>query len=157
MAGETIPGPVVVVAFDESSAGEAALAGALAVAQQAGWSTLHVVHVLGGPDPMSRIEYAYETHQLDLDKERQSLQRRISAFAAEHAAGAEPGLVLHVLVGPPAKEILRQAAALDADVIVVGTRGRKGLGRVVLGSVAEEVLRGADCSVLVMRAKSWRR
>lgn len=147
--------PSVVVAFDESKAGEAALAGALAVAPQAHWRVLHVVHVLGGPDPMRRIEYAYETHQLDLEEERRRFEARVRAFAADHVVEAAPTLVTHVLVGPPAKAIMRQAAALDADVIVVGTRGRKGLGRVMLGSVAEEVLRGAACSVLVMRDKSW--
>ncbi len=60
--------------------------------------------------------------------------------------------VSHVLLeGDPAAEIARYAADAGIDVIVIGTHGRTGVDRLVLGSVAERVMREAPCSVLVVR------
>jgi nucleotide-binding universal stress UspA family protein/quercetin dioxygenase-like cupin family protein len=53
--------------------------------------------------------------------------------------------------GDPAEEILRLAASQHCDVIVMGTHGRTGLGRLLTGSVAEAVLRKAVCPVLVVK------
>jgi nucleotide-binding universal stress UspA family protein len=55
------------------------------------------------------------------------------------------------LEGDPATEIIRYATASNIDLIVMGTHGRTGLERLLLGSVAEQVLRGAPCSVLVAK------
>jgi nucleotide-binding universal stress UspA family protein len=60
--------------------------------------------------------------------------------------------VRHVLLeGDPAEEIIRYATESQADMIVMGTHGRTGLERLLMGSVAEKVLRGAPCSVLVAK------
>jgi nucleotide-binding universal stress UspA family protein/mannose-6-phosphate isomerase-like protein (cupin superfamily) len=56
--------------------------------------------------------------------------------------------------GDPGEEILRAAEQLPCDIIVMGTHGRTGLGRLLTGSVAEEVLRKASCPVLVVRTPS---
>lgn len=53
-------------------------------------------------------------------------------------------------MGDPAGVILDVARETDSDVIVLGTRGRTGLGRMVLGSVAEKVVRGAPCPVVTV-------
>jgi universal stress protein A len=58
-----------------------------------------------------------------------------------------------LLVGSPATEIVKAAKEWPADVIVIGSHGRRGLGRTLLGSVAERVMRHAPCPVLVVRAK----
>jgi nucleotide-binding universal stress UspA family protein len=59
----------------------------------------------------------------------------------------------HLLVeGDPATEILRTAAEVPCDLIVMGTHGRTGLTRLILGSVAEQVLRQAPCPVLTVKA-----
>lgn len=58
------------------------------------------------------------------------------------------------LPGEPVETILAQAAQWRADVIAVGTQGRRGLSRLLLGSVAEGVLRRAGCPVLVVRNAS---
>lgn len=58
------------------------------------------------------------------------------------------------LPGEPIETILSQAAGWEADVISVGTQGRRGLSRLVLGSVAEGVLRRAGCPVLVVKNAS---
>jgi nucleotide-binding universal stress UspA family protein len=60
--------------------------------------------------------------------------------------------VTHVLLeGDPAGEIVRYGRDVGADLIVMGTHGRTGVERLVLGSVAEKVLRDAACSVLVVK------
>jgi nucleotide-binding universal stress UspA family protein len=54
--------------------------------------------------------------------------------------------------GLPSEEILRAARDSGCDLIVLGTHGRTGLGRLLLGSVAEEVLRKAPCPVLAVKS-----
>ena len=68
------------------------------------------------------------------------------------AALAETTVVSEALVqrGSPAAGILESAQSVATALIVVGTRGRTGLARLALGSVAESVITGAACSVLVV-------
>jgi nucleotide-binding universal stress UspA family protein len=54
--------------------------------------------------------------------------------------------------GDTANEILRVAQEVNCDLVVLGTHGRKGLGRLLMGSVAEKVLRRAACPVLTVKA-----
>jgi nucleotide-binding universal stress UspA family protein len=56
-----------------------------------------------------------------------------------------------VVVGTPAEGIVEHASAVGADLIVMGTHGRRGLSHALLGSVAERVLRTAPCPVLTVR------
>jgi len=72
------------------------------------------------------------------------------------------GYEIEVMVGDPGIEILQLAKRLRADLIVMATHGRKGFRHIVLGSVAEAVVREAPCPVLTVRpnppaAKSPRR
>ena len=53
--------------------------------------------------------------------------------------------------GDAADQVLRTAAEIRADLIVMGTHGRTGLGRLLLGNVAESVLPEADCPVMVVK------
>jgi hypothetical protein len=62
-------------------------------------------------------------------------------------------VVTHIRVGPAADEIAQLCADLEADLLVVGTHGRRGVSRMTLGSVAEGVVRLAPCPVFVVRAK----
>lgn len=57
---------------------------------------------------------------------------------------------LHVLVGKASQEIIQLATDKACDLIVMGSHGRKGLSRLLLGSVAQDVLRRAPCPVLVI-------
>jgi nucleotide-binding universal stress UspA family protein len=60
--------------------------------------------------------------------------------------------VRHILLeGDPASEIVRYATDTGTDLIVMGTHGRTGLERLLMGSVAEKVMRDALCSVLVAK------
>jgi universal stress protein A len=58
--------------------------------------------------------------------------------------------------GQPFVEIVNEAKKLKADLIVMGTHGRTGLSHVLIGSVAEKVLRLAPCPVMVIRKKDYK-
>jgi len=58
---------------------------------------------------------------------------------------------LHVVSGTPDDDVVRMAHDLEVDLVVMATHGRKGLSHLILGSVAERVMREADCPVLTMR------
>jgi nucleotide-binding universal stress UspA family protein len=75
--------------------------------------------------------------------ESMTAAQRLSAVGLEAEAAA--------LEGDPAAEIVRYAAAHRVGTIVMGTRGRTGLARLILGSVARNVLLHAQCSVLIVR------
>ena len=65
-----------------------------------------------------------------------------AAVACEH----------RMLIGSPASEILTVAEMEAAELIIMGSHGRRGLSRLVLGSVAEAVARSAKCPVLIVKS-----
>jgi nucleotide-binding universal stress UspA family protein len=62
-------------------------------------------------------------------------------------ADAEVRIERRLAEGSPSEEILRIAQEIKADLIVLGTHGRSGLARMLMGSVAEDVLRNASCQI----------
>ena len=72
--------------------------------------------------------------------------------AATSRSHVEPPAWRFLKEGKPAPEIVAAAKEWGADLIVMGTHGRSGLGRVVLGSVAQAVVHAAPCPVLLVRA-----
>jgi nucleotide-binding universal stress UspA family protein len=80
------------------------------------------------------------------------IQREAEAALARIRTMAE-GVTLEtvILEGKPAAEIVRFATGNGIDLIVIGTQGKRGLERLLLGSVAEQVIRSAPCKVLVVK------
>uniref|UniRef100_A0A7C3UZV1 Universal stress protein n=1 Tax=Desulfobacca acetoxidans TaxID=60893 RepID=A0A7C3UZV1_9BACT len=78
-------------------------------------------------------------------------KQTLETYAREHVP---PGVAAttSVSAGDPAFEILRLAQELEADLIVIATHGRGGWRRFLFGSVAEKVVREAECPVLVVHA-----
>lgn len=70
--------------------------------------------------------------------------------AAEERATADP-TATEIRGGPPSREIVAYADEEDCDLIVMGTHGRGGLNRLLLGSVAERVVRSSDTPVMTVR------
>ena len=90
----------------------------------------------------------------DLSAALQQHGRRILAAAAASArkAGvASETVLLETLTGPAAEPIVRQARKWRADLIVIGTHGRRGLKRLVMGSDAEQIVRNAPAPVMLVR------
>jgi nucleotide-binding universal stress UspA family protein len=82
---------------------------------------------------------------------RTDVQRRLGRLVVRRGRGGPAkGLVLE---GIPHDRIVRAARSTRADLIVLGTHGRTGLGRVFLGSVAARVVTLAPCPVLTVRAR----
>jgi nucleotide-binding universal stress UspA family protein len=97
-------------------------------------------NLYGGPaDPA--MEY-------ELERLAPLVHERVARFGPD-----APVILLHGVVGPAAASLVACAAVLDADLIVVGTHGRTGIPRAVLGSVAERVVRTAGCPVTVVRER----
>ncbi len=146
----------VLVGLDESTASERALAQALELAQSRGTEVVAVHVVGGGYDPFKKIEYGVHEQLVDTTAEASRLEERVQhlvqAWKEDRGVGA-PKVTTEVLVGPPAKALASAAERHNADTVVVGNRNRSKLSRAVLGSVAEGLLRRADCAVLVVRAK----
>jgi nucleotide-binding universal stress UspA family protein len=77
-------------------------------------------------------------------------RRAVEAVAG--IVGESVSVSTHVSVGVPSKAILAAVSDVDADLVVMGTHGRTGIERFVIGSVAEKVVRRADVPVLTVRA-----
>lgn len=76
-------------------------------------------------------------------------EKSMNAFVAENFAGVEAKG--QVLIGYAAEEILNRAQQEDVDIIIMGTHGRKGIDRILFGSVAEKVVKNAAMPVLTIR------
>jgi nucleotide-binding universal stress UspA family protein len=140
------PNPTVLYATDFSDCSRCAfrLARTLAGAQGA---RLIVLHVNATPGPL--VAYGEALAWLQPADYPRKLEHALRHFQVLDAGVR----VEHRLVeGDPATEILRVAAETGCDTIVMGTHGRTGLERLLLGSVAERVVRRATCPVVTVKA-----
>jgi nucleotide-binding universal stress UspA family protein len=84
---------------------------------------------------------------------------RLHAWVLDKAGSQDAAIGMHihleVAIGDPAEEIVQVAVDNSADLLLLGTHGRKGLSKLVLGSVAENVLHHAPCSVLIARPTDY--
>ena len=139
----------ILIAVDQSAVGaHAAEAGAeLARSLQSEAAFIYVVDPTVVVTPDSGV-----TAETLMTLDEQDGKRLLSGLAARLAL--DPPALQWVERGQPVAEIVSAAKAWPADLIVVGSHGRGGLQRALLGSVAEGVMRHAPCPVLVIKAKS---
>jgi nucleotide-binding universal stress UspA family protein len=128
---------------DFSTLSDAALDHATSLAKESG-ATLVILHVEEPPAAYGGGEMYYGIPDPDSDTLRIMLQK---------IAPRDPGIPCeyHLVMGNPADEIVRQADQTGCDLIVMGTHGRTGLRRLLMGSVAEAVVRQAHCPVVTYR------
>lgn len=144
---------IIVVGFDFSELGEMALDKAILLAGH-NKADLHVVHVTVPIGPAYTMDGVYpRIAPTTQDVERSVIDRVRHRLQAIAERGTDAAIV-HVKAGDVATDICDVARELEADLIVVGTHGRQGVVRLLLGSVAEGVVRAATCPVLVVRPKS---
>lgn len=134
----------IVVATDFSEGSEEAVVAAIDLAKEKG-AELDILHVL---------ELEVEQYPLGLNHDGDGplleyIDRELSR-RADLAAKVGLSCVTKVVTGKAADEIVQHARNIGADIIVVGTHGRRGLAHVLLGSVAEQVVRRAACPVLTV-------
>jgi len=115
---------------------------ACSVARDQG-AAIIILHVY--PPPIDRSEVVAR-------RQGKGYEEDLWRFLEEYEGGSVPGGVTRQLKeGDTVEEILRVARESNCDLIVMGTHGRTGLGRLVMGSVAEQILRKAPCPVLTVK------
>jgi len=134
---------------DFSTDARQALAYAISMARRH-QSTLHVLHVAddlaGGTD---RAQGA--GHDAPDDAQPTPEEARLAELIQEAGAGDLAVKMVHEQGASPGPSIIEYAEEQSMDLVVMGTHGRRGVKRMLLGSVAEEVVHEADCSVMTVR------
>lgn len=140
----------ILLATDFSDASDAALAYARTFAETFG-ASLHVLHVL---EDLAAHAWTTEVYVAALpgvheEMERQARERLEQVLTPEERTRLNGVLVLRS--GSPFVEVVRYAREENVDLIVLGTHGRGAIAHMLLGSVAERVVRKAHCPVLTVR------
>jgi nucleotide-binding universal stress UspA family protein len=140
----------IVHATDFSPASRRAFREAVALAKAARGSLL-IAHVLPVLPILPDAYVAATTYDTLLRSQRAGARKQLDRLVARaRKAGARASAIL-LDFGVPAERIVRLARARRADVVVMGTHGRTGLTRALLGSVAARVVSTATCPVLTVR------
>ncbi len=143
----------VVVLLDGSELAEGVLPHVAEAIRDRG-SQVHLLSVSPLARGVAPAAVAVHSSSDDEPEERSRVQRELIEYLRVVARRLEPvaaDVWLAVRYGHPADEILAFVADVGADLIVMSTHGRSGIGRWVFGSVADRVLRGAKCPVLLVR------
>ena len=148
---------VVVVGVDFSETSRGALSRAFRLANRETNAEIHVVWALPRSAPSidgDALAIAVDDvpYEESATKLRDFVQAELEAFSTTEECRIKRTRV-HLRVGAPAEEVAQMAADLDADMVVIGTHGRRGVRRFLLGSVAEGAVRLCHCPVLVVRPK----
>ncbi len=133
---------------DFSSASEKVLPYAKYLAEKLG-AKLFVIFVV---EELSKYANFYVPHSAldNLEEEMlKAAEKKMEAFVAEHLEDF-PGVETIITRGDIGDEIVRVAEEKAVDLIVMGTHGRKGLEKILLGSVAEQVVKRAPCPVMTV-------
>lgn len=140
----------ILVPVDFSAPSEAALTYALTLATASN-AALHVCHIIPVPHVLDALyERGFEPEE-SVKRIAHTARQRLDALV--RAAGAAVQPQLHCSEGDARDGVLEWAQKLKADLIVMGTHGRKGAERFFMGSVAEAVVRRASCPVLTLRGE----
>jgi nucleotide-binding universal stress UspA family protein len=140
----------ILVPVDGSSTSNKALDYALQLAKQ-DYSQVRVLHAIDELGYLSSYEYSGELLATARKNANQVLQNAVIAAQARNVPADtrlvdQPGQRL-------GQTVADEAANWKADLIVLGTHGRRGVGRVLLGSGAEQIIRMAPVPVLIVRAE----
>ena len=112
-------------------------------------ATLHVLSVVDATEMARNLPAVNADH---VERELRSRAESVVATVTARAADAGVETVTAVEPGIPSRDVVAYATEHDCDLIVMGTRGRTGLERYLLGSVAERTVRHSDVPVVTVRA-----
>ena len=143
----------ILIPLDFSPPSDRALGYARALATEFG-APLYLLHVIEdrlmtGPWPAE--VYLGELPKLREDLVKEAERRMLGCLESLAAEGIQA--TGEVLIGGPSHVIIEQANNVHADLIVMGTHGRTGITHLLIGSVAERVIRHAPCPVFVVRER----
>ncbi len=139
----------ILVPMDFSECSDAALKYARALREAFG-ASLHLLHVVQDPytQPWAAEAFPAPLGEMLQQWQEQARTRLAGLLDEKDRASATIGTV----VGSPFYEIVRYAVEQEIDLIVIGTHGRGPVAHMLLGSVAEKVVRKAPCPVLTVRS-----
>ena len=139
---------IILAAVDFSDGSKAALryAAQLAGAFDASMTVVNVIEVNYG-----WLNYGADEFPVLDEQARENRKRTLQSFARE--CGADRSWRYLARLGKPAEEIAEAAREVNADIIVIATRGHTGFKHAMIGSTAKEVVRVAACPVWVVPAK----
>jgi len=150
---------IIVVGVDFSETSELAVQEAFLTAAQRN-AEVHLVNVVQTYGAQVSYEMPVDASALTvltITEARARLRRyadqALARFTAQNPEQTFKSVVAHLRFDAIADEIAQLAADLEADLVVVGTHGRRGLSRLLLGSTAEATVRLAPCPVMVVRPK----
>jgi nucleotide-binding universal stress UspA family protein len=143
----------VLVAIDGSECANCALREALAIVKLTN-GKLHIVYVVDEPAVLAAAGYYDPTALREaMIAQANSVLDAARGAAEKEGVRADSEVLYTIELGRDIADCINAAAARrDADLTVLGTHGRRGAGRLVLGSVAERVLRASHTPVLMVRA-----
>ncbi len=128
------------------------------LAEPAMWTALDLAERSGATIVLLRVAVAYPKPGIDLVVAQLAAVREAEEYLAAAArrlrASGFQRVETHVWNGHAAAAVVEAATAQRADMIVMTTHGRSGLGRLIIGSVAESELRGTRVPLLIVRAES---
>ncbi|MES2979090.1 MAG: universal stress protein [Pseudomonadota bacterium] len=148
-----VPFRQILIAIDGSNTADKALDEAIRLARFTG-ARLHLLHVVDELAYVNGFEPAMNYLNEILPLMREAGERILASGIAKALAAGVQVEATNVVEGPGRlhEHVNAQAALVDADLIVVGSHGRHGVGRALLGSDAEQVIRHAAVPVLVVKA-----
>ncbi len=143
---DAIPAPLVLLAgVDSTPSADLVIDAAVSFAKPSRDPHLHLIHVV----PSLHVDAVSASKVLESSRE---LLDRLGHRARDEGAAH---VVTHLAIGEPWQQIVQMAEHLRADLLVLGTRGRRGLQRWMLGSTAEQLVRRASCPVYVAKPKEY--
>jgi nucleotide-binding universal stress UspA family protein len=153
------PHPYTVVAgIDYSELSELVLEAALEEASKKPGAVVHALHVLPAPQSFLTPDLVttIDGKVIAAGECLKELERFVTRILEkrEKESKENPVVMTHVMADKAAEQVAQLAADVEADLVVVGTHGRRGVPRLLLGSVAETTIRLAPCPVLVVRPKA---
>jgi nucleotide-binding universal stress UspA family protein len=139
----------VLVAYDGSDPAQKAVERAVSAAGEQDEEEIVLLRVIEAADGM--LEAGFDIIQDRLKELREEKPDELSADVRRILEEGDSEFRVETVVGKPAREIVSYAEEHDVSEIVVGSHGRTGVSRVLLGNVAENVVRRAPTTVIVVR------
>ena len=133
---------------DFSGSADAAFEFALDMAIRRPDSTLYLLHVIHEPDAQYWRTQLAEVENINAEAKKAIDAKVAAAYLSRVPKGMDVKTVFRI--GPDAATILEFAKAEQVDVIILGRHGHSSVGKALFGSVAEKIVRKAECAVLVV-------
>jgi nucleotide-binding universal stress UspA family protein len=141
----------ILLATDGSDEGKLAAQAATQLSKDTG-SEVHVTYVLPTPEELiGHHFYSPEIRESLIEQARSEARKFLDGRAEQLKSEGAKVLGTHLRTGEPDKEIIRLSEEIDANMIVMGSRGLGAVRRALMGSVSDSVVKHAHCPVLVMR------